>query len=241
MARPGSGGPPEDDLTTLLNRLPGGDVGTNGDAFDPTCIPMEELHRTIHQIVRRIRRPRADHRTAQTTDLAHRILERTVLGVDSTDGREDEGRKDPLPTPRRWTDREHFFNHVAWLTVKIMLDDYRKATAQKRGGAIRHEPLEQVAADDRVGRPRATADDPVSDEAMIELLRCFERLRALDPRAATIVTLRFVSGLTVDEVALAIGISTKTVCRDWSVARAWLFEELAPHHPELAAQFESPP
>jgi RNA polymerase sigma factor (TIGR02999 family) len=67
---------------------------------------------------------------------------------------------------------------------------------------------------------------PNSPRASIQLGEAIERLKALDPRQARVVDLRFFNGLSVPETAAALGISEKTVKREWATARAWLYREL---------------
>ncbi len=69
----------------------------------------------------------------------------------------------------------------------------------------------------------------VADETDVDLLaidEALDRLAAIDPQQARVVELRFFSGLSVEETAAALGVSPKTVKRDWSVARAWLRREI---------------
>ena len=69
----------------------------------------------------------------------------------------------------------------------------------------------------------------VADETDVDLLamdEALDKLAAIDPQQARVVELRFFSGLSVEETAAALGVSPKTVKRDWSVARAWLRREI---------------
>ncbi len=113
--------------------------------------------------------------------------------------------------------RTQFFIVAAKTMRRILVDYARKRKRVKRGG-----DLERVPLDD---------DLPfLSDQAADELLAledALERLAAANPRAAEVVEHRFFSGLTVDEIAAARGVSSKTVQRDWVVARAWLRKEVA--------------
>lgn len=235
MTDPGLGGPHEEDLTTLLNGLSRSE-SADGGGFDPAKVPFDDLYSIVRHVVRRVRRPRANSGTAQTTDLAHRILERTMLrppedGADAPSAAAPPS--DPEDAPQaRWNDRSHFFNYIAWLTVRTMLDDYARHRALKRGGASAHVPLDTVAvaASEEGNGTLATAN--MSDEQMVRLLEELERLRHIDPRAATVVTLRSVAGLTIKETAIAIGHSTKTVNRDYRAGRAWLFERVVGRPPE---------
>jgi len=99
----------------------------------------------------------------------------------------------------------------------ILVDSARAHTAGKRGaGAI------QVTLDEElVPVGSSTLDVLVVDEA----LTC---LAAFDQRQASILEMHFFAGLTFEEIALQLGISTRTVKRDWTMARAWLRQQLSP-------------
>ena len=99
---------------------------------------------------------------------------------------------------------------------QILVEYARGRGRQKRGGDQQRVPLEEnlaVIAPDESDRWEA-------------LDRALNRLADLDPRQAQIVELRYFGGLTVDETADVLSVSTKTVKRDWSIARAWLRREL---------------
>jgi RNA polymerase sigma factor (TIGR02999 family) len=98
---------------------------------------------------------------------------------------------------------------------RILIDHARRHLRQKRGGAATVLPLDEALA--------------FSLEHSKELVRLDEalgRLARLDPRQSRIVELRFFGGMSVEETAGYLGISPKTVKRDWSVARAWLHAEV---------------
>ncbi|MBV9302872.1 MAG: sigma-70 family RNA polymerase sigma factor [Acidobacteriaceae bacterium] len=114
----------------------------------------------------------------------------------------------------QWQDRTHFFAVSAQLMRRILVEHARRRNL-KRGAAVEHVSLEQVAV---VGGGRA--EDLVAlDAAMNELAR-------MDPRKAHVVELRFFGGLSVEETAAALNISPVTVMRDWSTAKAWLYREM---------------
>jgi RNA polymerase sigma factor (TIGR02999 family) len=113
-------------------------------------------------------------------------------------------------------DRHHFFAVAARAMRQILVDYVRNRRARKRGGG-------------QVG-PLDTDSVPV-DAQVFELLaidRALTRLEALDERLARLVELRVFAGLSVEEAAEALGISERTVKRDWQKARAFLFHELRP-------------
>ncbi len=117
----------------------------------------------------------------------------------------------------RWKDRTHFLAVAATAMRQILVDHARGREAVKRGG----------------GRQRITLDESAmpSAERDVDLLALDEalaRLAGLDERKARVVELRFFAGLTVQETAAALGVSSVTVKRDWSMARAWIDRELEP-------------
>jgi RNA polymerase sigma factor (TIGR02999 family) len=119
-----------------------------------------------------------------------------------------------------WSNRGQFFA-VASRTMRRVLVDYaRRHWAQRRGGAVQQTiPLDQ--ADDAGALAVASrADDLLAlDEAL-------ERLAIVDERLGRVVECRFFGGLTEAETAEALGISQRTVTRDWLMARGWLYREL---------------
>ncbi len=117
-----------------------------------------------------------------------------------------------------WQDRQHFFAVAAREMRRVLVEMARMRRAFKRGGAdVCHVTLDEVA----VGEQEALTDVLVLGDAL-------DRLQQLDPRQRAIVDLRFFGGLSIDEVAQALGVSSRTVKREWTFARAWLLEQLAP-------------
>lgn len=114
----------------------------------------------------------------------------------------------------RWRDRAHFFAVSAQVMRRILVDHARQHN-WKRGGRTRHVSIEEVAI---VGGGRP-ADLVALDDAM-------QALAQLDTRKAQVVELRFFGGLNVEETAEVLKISSVTVLRDWSTAKAWLYREL---------------
>lgn len=114
-----------------------------------------------------------------------------------------------------WDSRAHFFGAAALAMRRILVDRARRVNSEKRGGNMRRQPLEGV--------DRAFDPDEVDFVALDEAL---DALAARDPRAAKVVELRFFAGLSVEDTAAALGISERTVAREWNVARAWLAREV---------------
>ena len=114
-----------------------------------------------------------------------------------------------------WQNRTHFFSVAARVMRRILVDHARARLAKKRPGSA-----QRVEADEAL---HYSADDPVTVLMVDEAL---QRLAALDERQARIVEMRFFGGLTEDEIAEVLGISTRTAKREWKFARLWLFSQL---------------
>lgn len=114
-----------------------------------------------------------------------------------------------------WRDRAHFFAVSANLMRRILVDFARSRRYQKRGGGAVTIDLDL----NDVPSPQPGPDIVALDEAL-------EALAAFDPRASTIVELRFFGGLTVEETAEVVGVSPRTIKREWAAAKAWLLGEL---------------
>lgn len=110
--------------------------------------------------------------------------------------------------------RTHFFAIAARAMRRILVDHARAYHSAKRGGGQR-VPIQDVTL--------VTAEQSIEVLALNEAL---DRLAALDRQQSEIVELRYFGGLTAEETAQVLGISAKTVQRDWKVAKAWLYGEL---------------
>jgi RNA polymerase sigma-70 factor (ECF subfamily) len=116
----------------------------------------------------------------------------------------------------QWQNRAHFYGIAAQMMRRILVDHARQQHRLKRGGAAAMLSLDEAVA----------ASEPAADVDLIALDEALTSLTTLDPRGARIVELRFFSGLTIEETAEVLGVSTGTVKREWSTARAWLYREL---------------
>lgn len=114
---------------------------------------------------------------------------------------------------RTWRNREHFFRAAAQAMRRILVDRARQKLSLKRGGAF-----EKVAIDD-MDFPASTMDDRV-----LLVDQSLERLEKEDPESARVITLKFFGGLTNKEVARILGVTERSVERQWAYARASLFE-----------------
>ena len=142
-------------------------------------------------------RERGDH-TLQATALVHEAYLRLV---------------GPLDLP--WENRAHFYVAAAEAMRRVLIEHARKRGRVKRGGGLRKIPLS--------GDELARDSDP--DEIM-SVDAAIRRLEERDGRMARIVRLRFFAGLGVAETAAVLGLSDRTVRREWALARAWLHREL---------------
>lgn len=148
-----------------------------------------------------MRRERPDH-TLQTTALVHEAYLKLVR----------QRRTD-------WQCRSHFFGIAAQIMRRILLDHARGHLRHKRGGSRQTLQLHE-----------ALTFSLEQSQDLVRLNEALERLSTIDPRQSKIVELRFFGGLSVEETSGILGVSPKTVKRDWSMAKAWLHGELRGSH-----------
>jgi RNA polymerase sigma-70 factor, ECF subfamily len=115
-----------------------------------------------------------------------------------------------------WQDRAHFFAVSAQLMRRILIDFARSRGYQKRGGGLVHISLDDAPSVRSEPDPNIVA----LDDALKELAK-------VDSRKSRVVELRFFGGLSVEETAEVLRISTETVGRDWKLAKMWLLQELS--------------
>jgi RNA polymerase sigma-70 factor, ECF subfamily len=115
----------------------------------------------------------------------------------------------------RWKSRAHFFALSAQLMRRILVDHARARQYAKRGGGDQRISFEEAL----VVSPQRGADLVALDEAL-------SKLTSIDPRKGKVVELRFFGGLSIEETAEALQISAVTVMREWSMAKAWLYNSL---------------
>jgi RNA polymerase sigma factor (TIGR02999 family) len=153
----------------------------------------------LRDIAARQMRGEAENITLQPTALVHEAYLKLV----------DQSRVD-------WKGRTHFVAVAAQAMRRILVDHARHRQALKRGGAF-----QRISLDERL------AAEWQSDQDLLSLECALEKLSQLDQRQAQIVELRFFGGLQIDEVAEALGISKRSVEREWTMIRAWLRRELS--------------
>jgi RNA polymerase sigma factor (TIGR02999 family) len=170
---------------------------SNGDAT-----ALDKLIPVVYQELRRmadqyLRREDLSH-SLQPTALVHEAYLRLI----------DQ-------TKVQWQNRAHFFGVAAQMMRRILIDHAKTKHRLKRGGtAIK------VSFDENVN---------VSEERAAELIAlddALQELAQMDERKSRIVELRYFGGLSVDETAEVLGVSNKTVMRDWNFAKAWLYQQL---------------
>jgi len=143
-------------------------------------------------------RERQGH-TLQTTALVH---EAYLKLIDQNDA--------------RWQNRAHFFAIAAQAMRRILIDSARKHAAAKRGG-----PQEELSLDEA---PDMALEPDIN---LLKLDEALNELAKIDPRQSRIVELRYFGGLTIEETAEVISVSPATVKREWTMARAWLEQEIS--------------
>ncbi len=159
-------------------------------------VPM--VHDELRRIARRALRGES-RRPLQTTELVHEAYLRLV------------GRREA-----DWQGRGHFMAVAARVMRHLLVDAARRRDAQRHGGGAR-----PVTLDAFVPAPAAGGGPE-----LLDLDRALAALAALDPRKAKIVELRYFAGLTIEETAQALELSTMTVSREWTKARALLYGAL---------------
>jgi len=144
-------------------------------------------------------------RAMQPTSLVHEVYLRLTAGQEV-----------------QWADRRHFFAAAARAMRRIRIDDARKRNRLKRGGGAKPGRLDDESVP-HTQREWGTRQDPTEELAIDEAL---DRLEQTNSRMAEVVMQRYFAGLTVDETADVLGVSSGTVDTDWRFARAWLRREL---------------
>ena len=163
---------------------------------------LELVYPELHRIAeRQMRREREGH-TLQPTALVHEAYLKLV----------DQSRVD-------WRNRAHFLGVAAQAMRRLLVDHARGRDRDKRGGGATLLELDSAAGESGLAVPARSVDLLALDQAL-------ERLAALDAVQARLVELRFFGGLSIEEAAEALGVSTATAGRDFRSARAFLAREL---------------
>jgi RNA polymerase sigma factor (TIGR02999 family) len=159
----------------------------------------EELYRQLRVLAQRELRRAGPRRTLNATALVNEAWLKLARG----DG--------------RWSSREHFLATMARVMRHVLIDYAREQGAQRRGAGELRVTLDAEAIDD-TGRGEALE--------LLAIDRALQQLARLDPRLERVIELRFFGGMTVTEIAAAVGVSEPTVKRDLRSARAFIAAEL---------------
>lgn len=192
--------PAQNTVTHLLIELQDGNRAVLGELF---ALVYEELRSQAHR--HRVRW-HGDY-TFNTTALVH---ETYLKLVDLTQA--------------RWDSRVHFLAVAARAMRHILIDYARRRQAEKRGGDVQKLSLEEMATEIK----EITMTEERA-EVLVSLGEALRRLEKESAREAQVVECRFFGGMTVEETAAALGISERTVKRDWALALAWLRREMQEH------------
>ena len=160
---------------------------------------MPLVYAELRGIARRHLRRESDMRTLQTTALVH---EAYLKLIDQTRA--------------NWQNRAQFFGVAANIMRRILIDHARKRLRHKRGGDVFKVSLDDGSID--------ASDERASE--LVALDEALNRLAAEDPQKARLVELRYFGGLSIEETAEVLGISTATVTRQWRILKAWLYKEI---------------
>jgi RNA polymerase sigma-70 factor, ECF subfamily len=171
--------------------------GGDEDALN-RLVPL--IHAELHRLARHYMRQERTGHTLQTTALVNEAYLKLV-----------DWRNQNI----QWQNRAQFFGVSAQLMRHILVDHARSLNYQKRGGGAVNLSLDEaLTVSSEKGADLVALDDALKD------------LAAIDERKARVVELRFFGGLSVDETAEVLKISSRTVMREWSMAQAWLYREL---------------
>jgi RNA polymerase sigma factor (TIGR02999 family) len=159
---------------------------------------MELTYRELRKIAAaRLRRERSG-RSLQTNDLVHEAYLRLVDQAANA-----------------WRDRGHFYQVAAHIMRQILIDRARKRNAGKRGGGV-----PEISLDRALNIAEAHSGD------LLLLEEALTRLEKVDARQCQVVEMRFFAGMDEQEIAEVLGLSSRTINREWRMARAWLYKEL---------------
>ena len=186
------------EITGLLKAWAGGDAA----ALDQlTPLVYDELRRLARRYMRNERAGNTLQTTALVNEAYLRLVDAKRVG---------------------WQDRAHFFAVSAQMMRRILVDAARARGSAKRGGQVK-----------RVNHSAAFNLDEIPDVStgrdreLVAIDDALNTLAEMDPRKARVIELRFFGGLSVEETAEILKISSQTVLRDWKLAKAWLTRELA--------------
>ena len=171
---------------------------SGGDAEAPERL-MPFVYDELRRLARGFLARERDSHTLQPTALVHEAYIRLV----------DQTRVD-------WQNRAHFYGIAASMMRRVLIDHARAHATEKRGGGVVRLSIDDVQL-------------PIAQRAqsLVALDEALERLKQMDERKCSVVEMRFFAGMSDEEIAEVLGVTTRTVLRDWKTARLWLYRELS--------------
>jgi RNA polymerase sigma factor (TIGR02999 family) len=185
-------------MTRLLQAVQAGDRNALNELYS-------RVYSELHMLAHRQRRRWDETGTLNTTALVHEAYLKLV-----------NQRRLETSTP------EHFFALAATAIRHIISNYARDRRAGKRGHGVRKISLSELGADP----PGSLSVSEEHLDVLLDIDAALERLDRVSPRQRAIVECRFFGGMTDEETAAAMGVSSRTVKRDWALAQAWLYREL---------------
>lgn len=193
------------DVTRILSQIESGDP-----------LAAEQLLPLVYDELRRLAEARLSHekggQTLQPTALVHEAYLRLV-GL----GDQVESENEIL-----WNGRAHFFGAASTAMRRILVENARRKQRIRHGGGTQRQPLHE---NDLL----ADSPDESQDSRLLALDAALSRLLADQPAIGQLVNLRYFGGLTTEQTAKALKVSTRTVKRHWTYAKAWLRREIEKH------------
>lgn len=173
---------------------------------------LELVYTELHSLAKaQMRAERPDH-TLSATALVNETYLKLFRKLDQSEG---------AASP--WSGRAGFYVAAVSAMRRILIDHARARATEKRGGAA-------SGRRERVPLDVLEAAEELEADVLVSLDEAISRLLEIDERAATVVRLRFYGGLQQAEIGKLLGVTERTIKRDWQFARAWLHEQLAENH-----------
>ena len=169
---------------------------TAGASSAQELLPL--VYEELHKLAHAYRRQRSVGETLRTTALVHDVYLKLI-------GSREDG----------WEGRSHFLAVAAKAVRQVLANHARDRQALKRGGNWARVTLSALGS-----------EDAAQDVDLVHLDQALDKLSQLDERQGELVEMRHLAGMSVEETAEALGVSTRTVEREWRAARAWLSAEL---------------
>lgn len=172
------------------------DLNAGKEGAEEALMPV--LYEELRALARSCMRAERPGHTLQTTALVHEAYLRFGGGSDIA-----------------WQDRGHFMRIAARTMRRVLIDHARRKRTDRKGGKRKREPLDKA-----IDLMEASSSDLIAIDSVLG------RLFEIDEQMGQVVELRFFGGLTIEETAKVLGISQTTVKQEWSLAKAWLKQEL---------------